>query len=123
MRKHHVGDLVVVERMDGKRRPIGVVTDRDLVVTVMAKGVDPTVINVSELMGPEVATVAEGDELEAAIERMRAFGYRRMPVVSGGGELVGVVTLDDAFDALTAQLCSLAAVTRRQPAAERKRRH
>ena len=122
MREHHVGDLVVVEHVHGRKLPIGIVTDRDLVVSVMAKDVDPAGVRVDELIAPGIATVAADDHLDAGIGKMRAFGFRRMPVVSSTGELVGMVTLDDAIDALTAQLCSLTAVTRRQPAEERKRR-
>lgn len=122
MREHHVGDLIVVQANEHGRRPIGVVTDRDLVVGVMAKSVDPSQVRVSELIGEGVATIREDADLSAGIAKMRANGFRRLPVVSSFGELVGVLTLDDAIDALSAQLASLATITRRQPAEERRRR-
>ena len=57
MRKHHVGDLVVVEERDGRKHPAGIVTDRDIVVEVVAAGVNPESLKVGDIMGPEVGTV------------------------------------------------------------------
>jgi len=122
MRNRHVGDLVVVETVGGRRRPIGVLTDRDLVIGIIAKSVDAADVRVSELVTEKLATIGENDDLPAAITAMRAHGIRRLPVVSSGGEPVGVLTLDDAIDALSANLASLATVMRRQPDEERKRR-
>ncbi|PKO64841.1 MAG: CBS domain-containing protein, partial [Betaproteobacteria bacterium HGW-Betaproteobacteria-17] len=63
MRKHHVGDLVVVEETAGRRHPVGIVTDRDIVVEVVAAGVNPDALKVGDIMGPEVATVRESEGL------------------------------------------------------------
>ena len=95
MRHKHVGDLVVVDDPDGARTPIGVVTDRDLVIEIMAKGVDPSTVTVAELVRTPVVIADETEDAGPVIERMRAHGVRRIPVVDHRGSVTGIVTLDD----------------------------
>ena len=108
MRKHHVGDLVVVEEKAGRRHPVGIVTDRDIVVEVVAAGVNPDALKVGDIMGPEVATVREGEGLFEALRHMRDKGVRRMPVVDRDGGLVGILTLDDLLSLLAEEMTELA---------------
>ena len=108
MRTHHVGDLVVVEDRGGRRHPIGIVTDRDIVVEVVAAGVNPDSLKVGDIMGPEVATVREGEGLFEALRYMRDKGVRRMPVVDSSGALVGSLTLDDLLSLLAEEMTELA---------------
>ena len=108
MRTHHVGDLVVVEEKAGRRHPVGIVTDRDIVVEVVAAGVDPDALTVGDIMGPEVATVRESEGLFEALRYMRDKGVRRMPVVDHEGILVGILTLDDLLSLLAEELTELA---------------
>lgn len=108
MRKHHVGDLVVVEEKAGRKHPVGIVTDRDIVVEVVAAGVDPDALKVGDIMGPEVATVHEGEGLFEALRHMRDKGVRRMPVVDHQGGLVGILTLDDLLGLLAEEMTELA---------------
>jgi CBS domain-containing protein len=108
MREHHVGALVVVGERDGSRVPAGVVTDRDIVVAVVAKGLDADGVRVEELMSGELVTAQETDGVSECIARMRARGVRRMPVVDARGALVGIVTADDLLDLLAEELSGLA---------------
>jgi CBS domain-containing protein len=108
MRKHHVGDLVVVEERSGRKQPVGIVTDRDIVVEVVAAGVDPDALKVGDIMGPEVATVRETEGLFEALRYMRDKGVRRMPVVDREGGLVGILTLDDLLSLLAEEMTELA---------------
>ena len=100
MRSHHVGDLVVVEEKGGRKHPVGIVTDRDIVVEVVAAGVNADALKVGDIMGPEVATVRESEGLFEALRYMRDKGVRRMPVVDREGGLVGILTLDDLLSLL-----------------------
>ena len=118
MREKHVGYLVVVEPIGGDRsdperrlgeRPIGVLTDRDLVVTVMARGADPTTLKVEDVMTRRPVTVHEEDMLSAAVTKMRGIGVRRLPVVSGKGALVGILALDDVLDCIAGELQNIVA--------------
>jgi len=108
MRKHHVGDLVVVEEKGGRKHPVGIVTDRDIVVEVVAAGVNPQSLKLGDIMGPEMATVRESEGLFEALRYMRDKGVRRMPVVDGAGGLVGILTLDDLLSLLAEEMTELA---------------
>ena len=108
MRSHHVGDLVVVEEKGGRKHPVGIVTDRDIVVEVVAAGVNADALKVGDIMGPEVATVRESEGLFEALRYMRDKGVRRMPVVAGDGGLVGILTLDDILSLLAEEMTELA---------------
>lgn len=104
MRKHHVGDVLIVKKSNGSCFPISIVTDRDLVVEVMAPEIDPSVLTVGDIMTRDLATVNENAGLFDTIQHMRTRGVRRMPVVDERGNLVGVVTLDDLLGLLVEEL-------------------
>jgi CBS domain-containing protein len=108
LRRHHVGDLVVVEDRGGRKHPVGIVTDRDIVVGVVAAGVNPDTLKVGDIMGPEVATVRESEGLFEALRYMRDKGVRRMPVVDSAGVLAGILTLDDLLSLLAEEMTELA---------------
>ena len=114
MRSYHVGDLIVVEQQAGRNRPVGIVTDRDIVVEVMAAGIAPDSLTVSDIMGPNLATVQEGEGVFETIRLMRAKGVRRMPVVDREGGLVGIVTLDDLMTLLAEEMTELANMVARE---------
>lgn len=114
MRRHHVGNVVVVEDRDGVRVPVGIVTDRDLVVEIMAPELDQGVITVGDIMMPGLATVKENAGVSEAIEYMRAKGVRRVPVVDNSGGLVGILTLDDLLELLAEELLALAKLVKHE---------
>lgn len=118
MRKHHVGNVVVVDRMDGLRKPVGIVTDRDIVVEVVANGLRPETVSVGDIMVDKLAFVREGDGVFDTIESMRRQGVRRVPVVDGQGELVGIVALDDAIRLLAEEINEVAKTIGRELAIE-----
>lgn len=107
MRHEHVGDLIVVDDPAGGRIPLGVVTDRDLVVEVLGKGLDPTATRLADIMRTPVVIAAETEDTAVAIERMQTHGVRRIPVVGAGGRLVGVITLDDLLKQFAADTNAL----------------
>lgn len=110
MRKYHVGDLVVVEKRNGTdtNRPVGILTDRDLVVEVLAQEVPPDEVSAADVMSLDLATVEEDQGVWETLERMRDLGVRRMPVVDHNGALVGLVTLDDLLELLTESMDNVA---------------
>ncbi|UCH54190.1 MAG: CBS domain-containing protein [Pseudomonadota bacterium] len=122
MREHHVGDLVVVEERSGKRIPIGIVTDRDLVLGVLAEQVDLDKVTVGDVMSFELETTHESDDLLDSVKRMRAKGVRRLPVVASDGALVGILSVDDLIDILTEHLADLVALIGREQRREREQR-
>ena len=115
MRKHHVGSVVVVERKEGRRVPVGIVTDRDLIMEVHALDLDPRVISVGDILGERLVTVAESCSAMKTVQIMRMEGVRRIPVVDHEGSLVGIVTLDDMIGRLAKEFKEVAdAVTHGQ---------
>jgi len=114
MRQHHVGNVVVVEEHSGRRVPIGIVTDRDLVVEIIAPELDPAVITVGDILVVELATVKESNGVFEAIQYMRNKGIRRLPVVDDDGGLAGIVTLDDMLVLLADELGALARLVERE---------
>lgn len=117
MREYHVGDVVVVESQAGRRRPVGIVTDRDIVVEAIAPGLSPDTLTAGDLASAEMVLVTEGEGVLDTVRYMRSKGVRRMPVVDKQGILVGIVTLDDLLELLAEEMVELARLT----AAERRR--
>lgn len=119
MRHGHVGSLVVVDRMNGgKRMPIGIVTDRDIVVEVIATGLDPAVITVGDIMAQEIVVGRESDSVLETLEIMRFKGVRRLPTVGPDGQLIGIVTVDDLIEVLAEELSELAKIVAHEQSRE-----
>lgn len=114
MRQYHVGDLVVVEHKGGARIPVGILTDRDIVVEVVAPGVELERLVVGDVMSFDLAAVREKDGIWESLQYMRAKGVRRMPVVDQEGALVGIVAADDLLELLAEELGALAALAKRE---------
>lgn len=122
MRHYHVGSLVVVDEVDGKRTPIGIVTDRDMVVEVDAMELDPKVITVGDIMSADLTTVSERHGVFEAIEIMRFKGVRRLPVVGAEGQLVGIVTIDDLLEVIAGELTEIVHIVSREQSREQTAR-
>ena len=118
MRERHVGAVVVVDEGESGPIPVGVVTDRDLVVEVMAAGVDPAILRVGDLIVTDLETVAAEELVFDALWHMRRKGIRRLPVVDGQGRLFGVLSADDLTRFLAEQLTGVANLAIGQPARE-----
>jgi CBS domain-containing protein len=115
MRKSHVGAVVVIDGSNGERLPVGIITDRDIVLAVIAQGIDMATLTVGDVMTRPVATCAADQGLFDAIEIMRRRGVRRLPVVNAQGGLSGIITADDIYGALGTRLHELSlALTREQ---------
>jgi CBS domain-containing protein len=122
MREQHVGDLIVVKTRGDASVPVGILTDRDIVVGVIAKGVEPNAVTVGDTMTRNLLTVREDASLEFALREMRRYGVRRAPVVRANGDLVGVITADDIIQHLAVQLSRLADVIRLEQESELRAR-
>lgn len=122
MREHHVGCLVVAERRDGDARPLGVLTDRDIVLAVVAPDIAVDVLTVGDVMSPQPHTCREDDELFGVLQTMRRHGVRRLPVVDDDGRLTGIVSADDVIAAFGMEVTELARAFRYQQAREAEQR-
>jgi len=122
MRRYHVGDLVVVDESGGKRIPMGLITDRDIVISVIAAQLDPTTITTGDLISREIVVVGEDQGVFETIEHMRAHGVRRMPVVDQQGALVGIIAVDDLTELLAEELSQLSKLVSKEQAQEVERK-
>jgi CBS domain-containing protein len=102
MRARHVGAVIVVE--DG--RPLGIVTDRDLVVRLLADGWTPSA-PVRAVMTRELVLAHVDDAIDHAFFTMRRYGIRRLPIIDAGGTLIGIVALDDLLVLLGGEVSSV----------------
>lgn len=108
MRRHHVGALVVVDAQD-KSRPVGIVTDRDLVLELMAEGLDPTVFTAGDIMSVNLVLASPDMDAMDAVQLMNSHQLRRLVIADEAGRLVGIVTLEDILELLARELANLAA--------------
>jgi CBS domain-containing protein len=101
MRHYHGGEVIIVEKSNDKNIPIGIVTDRDLVVEIIAMEVDMEQISVGNVMSLELITVSENMSLSDTLDIMQHNGVRRAPVVDGSGCLIGLITVEGILKVLS----------------------
>jgi CBS domain-containing protein len=107
MREFHVGSLVVVRKENGANIPLGIVTDRDLVIEVLAQQVAVDSITVDDVMSRELVTAGEHETLIDTLDLMLKKGVRRLPVVDAQGGLQGILTADDAIELMAESMNDL----------------
>jgi CBS domain-containing protein len=122
MREQHVGSLVVVDETGKGRVPVGILTDRDIVVAVVAREVDPRALTAGDVMSNDLATVRPTSSAVDALQLMRRRGVRRVPVVAENGTLAGIVTIDDLLAAVAEQLADVVRAISAEQARETRTR-
>lgn len=91
MHDFHVGDVIITEG----EYPVGIVTDRDLVIEVMAKDLSPEDTTAEEVMTDELVVADDSETVDRTLELMKRNGVRRIPLVDRSGHLTGIVSMDD----------------------------
>lgn len=94
MKNEDIGPVLIVSNDDDKTL-VGIVTDRDLVLKVIAEGLDPQATNVEQVMSKKLVTCREDDDVDAAMNAMAQFQLRRIPVVGENMQLVGIISQAD----------------------------
>jgi CBS domain-containing protein len=123
MRENHIGSLVIADEAARGRVPVGILTDRDIAVAVVAQALDPRTLTAGEVMTGEPVTANEQDDVLDTLQRMRRRGVRRLPVVAANGTLAGIVTLDDLLELVAEQLGDIVqAITAEQSREARTRK-
>jgi CBS domain-containing protein len=118
MMRRHIGAIVVVETEPDRVRPIGIVTDRDVIRGQVSLKKELPSLTLREVMTSAPLTVSEASGIPEAIERMRTRGVRRAPVVNDSGDLVGIVSLDDLLPVVAEELGALARLVGHQAGQE-----
>ena len=122
MRQHHVGDVVIVEDKAGHNIPVGIVTDRDIVLELVVEDVDLNACMAGDIMSFELVTVKESDGIWETLQQMRSKGIRRIPVVNEQNALVGIISADDLLELITEEMSDLVKIISRQQRKEREKR-
>ena len=112
MGENHVGSILVTEETPGGAQAVGIVTDRDLVVEAMARGVAPGQASIGQIAARRLVTVLSTASIDEAIETMKAEGVRRLLVATPDRRLVGIVSMDDLLDALAGEIAGIAQAIR-----------
>lgn len=110
MAEHNVGTVVVVEN----EKPVGIVTDRDLAVRVVAAGLDAETTPADDIMTEEIRSLDEGTPIEDGLAAMKGSGVRRIVVTGEDGRLAGILALDDVLELLVEEAESIGAVLRKE---------
>lgn len=122
MRQYHIGDVIVTREENGRRIPLGIVTDRDVVISVVAPELNPNTLTVGDIMGPELVTAGETEDVFDAVQRMRNKGVRRIPIVQEDGGLAGILSIDDVIEVLAEEMNQLARLISREQLHEQQTR-
>lgn len=122
MRQHHVGSLLVISRDSDGIRPVGIITDRDIVVEILAEEVPLDKVAVEDLMTKSLVVANEDDDLFDAVQKMRVKAVRRIPVIDAKGLLIGIFTMDDLIELLHEELGNIVSLVSREQKIEQKQR-
>jgi CBS domain-containing protein len=120
MREYHVGDVVVVKARGDEKVPVGIITDRDIVLAIVASEVDLDAVLAGDIMSHELLTAGEQESIWDVLQRMRSHGVRRLPVVNARGGLEGILSVNDFLELISEELLALAQVATRQQQREKE---
>jgi CBS domain-containing protein len=107
MREHHVGSIVIIETKGQNNIPVGIITDRDIVLEIIAPQLNLDAVTAGDIMSGELLTAREVDGLWETLKRMRSHGVRRIPVVNDEQVLVGILSVDDVLEVLANEFSEL----------------
>lgn len=122
MREHHAGCVVITCEKAGVRKPVGIITDRDIVIELIAKDAPMESCTAGDIMTLELVTAKESDDVGDVFQSMRQHGVRRIPVVDDRGALVGIVSADDLVDYIREQISDLVTLIGREQRKEKSTR-
>jgi CBS domain-containing protein len=121
MREYNVGSVVVIDNDTGRMIPVGIVTDRDIAVAVLAEDVDPNNLSAKDVMMGELITANVDEGIWETVQRMSDCGVRRLPVTDKNGSLVGLLSVDDLIELLAESMNNLVSLIRHGRQREQRR--
>jgi CBS domain-containing protein len=120
MRKHHIGDVVVLDSRSSA--PIGILTDRDIVLATIALNIPYEGLNVGDIMTEKLVTVSQNTGIHEVIRLMKLHGVKRIPVVGAKKNLLGIISRDNVMRYLGDEFSSIGNSYHRQRTKEKERR-
>ena len=113
MRKYHVGDVVIIDQHMDQNFPVGIITDRDIVLELVAREVDIGSVMAEDVMSTDLLIAEENEQLTGLVQQMQSKGVRRVPVINAKGGLIGIISEDDIVEIIGEQLSNLASLVNR----------
>ena len=123
MREHHVGSIIITEAQNECNIPVGIITDRDLVIELLSKDIDTKSISAGDVMSNELVSVRDTNHVYDTLKLMRGKGIRRMPVVNDENVLIGILTVDDLLDVVISELDDIVNIVAIEQKREKHLRH
>lgn len=123
MREYHVGSVVITEIQNECHIPVGIITDRDLVIEIMAKAVSTASVTAGDIMTTELTMVRESHRLWDTIQLMCGKGVRRAPVINDENVLIGIITVDDILEVVISELDNITRLMAVERSREKRLRH
>jgi CBS domain-containing protein len=120
MLENHIGNIVVTDDKDGKNIPVGIITDRDIVLCSTAKDLMPSTQMVKEVMTKNIETAGDHNDINDLVDLMVSRGISRLPIVDSFGELKGILTSKRIFQYFSRGLCELSSLSEKQQVREEK---
>ena len=120
MLDNHVGNVLIVDEYSEKNIPVGIITDRDIVINSLAKKVDPASIELSTIMTKKIVTAPEDADLSTLVKILTEQGIGRIPIVNAAGELKGILSSKRLFQFFAQGLCELSSLSVEQQRREGK---
>lgn len=114
MKDEGVGSIIITHDEEGEEVPIGIITDRDVAIKVVAEKRNAENIKISEIMSGDLLIIDDDQDIRSTIELMKKKGVRRAPVMNDDDEICGIISLDDLFVYMTDELNNLADVVQKQ---------
>ena len=122
MRRHHIGVLVIVTGNSDGNRPVGIITDRDIVMEVIAEQIPLDAVTIEDVMTRSPLVGREDDDIFSTMEIMREKGIRRLPVIDSLGLLTGILTTDDLLQVIYEEMGNIISLITREQMQELKKR-
>ncbi len=110
MEEKNVGCVIVI----GSDKPVGMLTDRDILLRVMNKGLDPQKTTVDNVMSKDIVALREDMGLFEALEQVKGKSIRRFPIVDANGALKGIMTLDDIIFLLGKEMADVSSIIEKE---------
>ncbi len=120
MLDNHIGNVLIVDENSDKNIPVGIITDRDIVINSLAKKVDPATIKLSSIMTKKIVTAPEDADLSTLVKLLTEQGIGRIPIVDTAGELKGILSSKRLFQYFAQGLCELSSLSVEQQRREGK---
>lgn len=114
MHRYNVGSLVVVETDERGNKPVGIVTDRDIVLKTTAMELNHREAKLADIMSAKLLTAKETDDVYETLSRMRQKVVRRVPVVNEEGYLTGMLSIDDVLEFFTKELSEIVSLFKKE---------